>query len=53
MMTFPPHRFVMIEEVADVPAWILSPRGAGVNGANIAMDGGRYRPGAVRFPQVV
>lgn len=46
----PLHRLVTTREVSDVAALILSPRGAGINGANITVDAGQYRPHAVRFP---
>jgi 3-oxoacyl-[acyl-carrier protein] reductase len=44
------HRLVTMKEVADVACLVLSPRGSGINGANIAVDAGQYRPHAVRFP---
>jgi len=46
----PLGRLVTTREVADVACLILSPRGSGVNGANVAVDGGQYRPHATRFP---
>lgn len=49
----PLHRLVTTEEVADVAALVLSPRGSGINGANIAVDAGQYRPHAIRFPEKV
>lgn len=46
----PLRRLVTAQEVADVACLVLSPRGAGVNGTNVAVDAGQYRPHAVRFP---
>jgi hypothetical protein len=39
--------------VADVACLVLSPRGSGVNGANITVDAGQFRPHAIRFPSEV
>lgn len=50
---FPLGRLVNRQEVADVACLVLSPRGSGVNGANVAVDGGQYRPHAIRFPTEV
>jgi 3-oxoacyl-[acyl-carrier protein] reductase len=47
------HRLVTMKEVADVACFILSPRGSGINGANIPVDAGQYRPHAIRFPSDV
>lgn len=47
------HRLVTMKEVADVACLVLSPRGSGINGANIAVDAGQYRPHAIRFPSDV
>jgi 3-oxoacyl-[acyl-carrier protein] reductase len=47
---FPLHRLVTAQEVADVACLVLSPRGSGINGANISVDAGQYRPHAIRFP---
>jgi 3-oxoacyl-[acyl-carrier protein] reductase len=47
---FPRRRLVTTAEVADVACLVLSPRGSGVNGANITVDAGQFRPHAVRFP---
>jgi 3-oxoacyl-[acyl-carrier protein] reductase len=46
----PLRRLVTVGEVADVACLVLSPRGAGINGANLCVDGGQYRPHAIRFP---
>jgi len=46
---FPAHRLVTVDEVADVICFLLSPRASGINGAEIAVDGGQYRPGPGRF----
>ncbi|MCW2609980.1 MAG: 3-oxoacyl-ACP reductase [Cryptosporangiaceae bacterium] len=45
---FPAGRLVTAEEVADVACFLLSPRAAGVNGADVAVDGGQQRPGPRR-----
>jgi 3-oxoacyl-[acyl-carrier protein] reductase len=47
---FPAGRLVRPEEVADVACFLLSPRAAGVNGADVAVDGGQERPGPRRPP---
>jgi 3-oxoacyl-[acyl-carrier protein] reductase len=47
------RRLVTMKEVADVACLILSPRGSGINGANIPVDAGQYRPHAIRFPSDV
>ena len=49
----PLQRLVTVREVSDVAALILSPRGSGINGANITVDAGQYRPHAIRFPSEV
>jgi 3-oxoacyl-[acyl-carrier protein] reductase len=49
----PQHRLVTVEEVSNVACLMLSPRGAGINGANFTVDGGQYRPHAIRFPSDV
>lgn len=49
----PLKHLVNTQQVADAAAFVLSPRGSGINGANIAADAGQYRPHAVRFPQSV
>jgi 3-oxoacyl-[acyl-carrier protein] reductase len=49
----PLHRLVTVEEVSNVAALILSPRGSGINGANFPVDAGQYRPHAIRFPSEV
>ena len=47
----PAGRFVSLEEVADAACFLLSPRGAGINGAHIAVDGAQDRPdGPPRLP---
>jgi len=46
----PLRRLVTVAEVSDAACFVLSPRGAGVNGANLAVDAGQYRPHAIRFP---
>jgi 3-oxoacyl-[acyl-carrier protein] reductase len=45
---FPGGRLVTAEEVADVACFLLSPRAAGMNGAEVAVDGGQQRPGPRR-----
>ncbi|MCI4352714.1 MAG: SDR family oxidoreductase [Thermoplasmata archaeon] len=50
---FPLHRMVTTQEVADVACLVLSPRGSGLNGANITVDAGQFRPHAIRFPSEV
>jgi 3-oxoacyl-[acyl-carrier protein] reductase len=47
---FPLRRLVSTREVADVACLVLSPRGSGVNGANIPVDVGQFRAHAIRFP---
>jgi 3-oxoacyl-[acyl-carrier protein] reductase len=49
----PLHRLVTVEQVSDVACLMLSPRGAGINGANVTVDAGQYRPHAIRFPRDV
>jgi 3-oxoacyl-[acyl-carrier protein] reductase len=47
---FPLHRLVTAQQVADAACFALSPRGAGLNGANLTVDAGQYRPSAMPFP---
>jgi 3-oxoacyl-[acyl-carrier protein] reductase len=47
---FPGGRLVSAEEVAAVACFLLSPRAAGVNGADVAVDAGQQRPGPRRPP---
>lgn len=44
---FPWHRLGTPEEVADVVAFVLSPRARWINGANIAVDGAQNNPSAL------
>ncbi len=46
---FPARRLVAVREVADAVCFVLSPRGSGINGAEIPVDGGQVRPGPGRF----
>jgi 3-oxoacyl-[acyl-carrier protein] reductase len=46
---FPAHRLVELREVADAVCFLLSPRGSGINGAEIVVDGGQNRPGPSRY----
>lgn len=46
---FPARRLVAVREVADAVCFVLSPRGSGINGAEIPVDGGQIRPGPGRF----
>ena len=46
----PMNRMVTIDQVANAAVFVLSPRGEGINGANITVDAGQYRPHAIRFP---
>jgi len=45
---FPARRLVEVREVADVVCFVLSPRGSGINGAEIPVDGGQIQPGPGR-----
>jgi 3-oxoacyl-[acyl-carrier protein] reductase len=49
----PLRRLVTVEEVSNIACLMLSPRGAGINGANVTVDAGQYRPHAIRFPSDV
>jgi 3-oxoacyl-[acyl-carrier protein] reductase len=46
---FPARRLVALDEVADAACFLLSPRAAGINGANIAVDGAQDHPSARRL----
>ena len=50
---FPQKRLVTLEQVANTACFVLSPIGAGINGANVTVDAGQYRPHAIRFPDQV
>ncbi len=42
---FPMKRLGTLEEVADVAAFLLSPRASWVNGTNVVVDGAQNQPG--------
>ncbi|MEV5753638.1 SDR family oxidoreductase [Actinoallomurus sp. NPDC052308] len=46
---FPAGRLVTLDEVADAACFLLSPRGSGINGVNVPVDGAQDHPGARRF----
>ena len=46
----PLGRLVNTREIAALACLLVSPRGSGVTGANVAVDAGQYRPHAIRFP---
>lgn len=46
---FPSGRMLTATEIADVTCFLLSDRAAGINGANVHVDGGQGRPSARRF----
>ena len=48
---FPAGRLVTLDEVTDAICFVLSPRGSGINGAEIPVDGGQTRPSARVFPR--
>lgn len=46
---FPAGRLVTLDEIADTACFLLSDRAAGINGANICVDGGQLHPSDRRF----
>ena len=42
---FPAGRLGTLDEVADVAAFLLSPRASWINGTNVTVDGGQNQPG--------
>jgi 3-oxoacyl-[acyl-carrier protein] reductase len=41
---FPAGRLSTVDEIADTIAFVVSPRAAGINAADIHVDGGQRRP---------
>jgi len=46
---FPARRLGTVQEIADVAVFLLSPRAAWINGANICVDGAQGRPSATAW----